>query len=76
MPIHRYRCARCGNEFRELRSPRDRSLVRCPGCGAAEVTRLLPRFAVVYKGSGFYTTDYRRGRSGQGASGGSEGSSA
>lgn len=29
-------------------------------CGSAEVSRLLPRFGVVYKGSGFYTTEYRR----------------
>lgn len=75
MPIHRYRCARCGNEFREFHPARDRSLVRCPGCGTAEVTRLLPRFGVVYKGSGFYTTDYRRGRGGR-DSGGSDSSSA
>ncbi|MFH1609967.1 MAG: FmdB family zinc ribbon protein [Candidatus Bipolaricaulota bacterium] len=68
MPIHRYRCARCGTEFRELRQLRERTLARCPGCGAAEVTRLLPRFGVVYKGSGFYTTDYRRARPGAGQS--------
>lgn len=68
MPIHRYRCSRCGTEFRELRQSKDRTLVKCPGCGAAEVTRLLPRFGVVYKGSGFYTTDYRRTRSETGAS--------
>jgi putative FmdB family regulatory protein len=72
MPIHRYRCARCGHEFRELRPARDRSLARCPGCGAAEVTRLLPRFGVVYKGSGFYTTDYRRARDGGSCSGSSQ----
>ncbi|QAA76428.1 MAG: hypothetical protein BIP78_0662 [Candidatus Bipolaricaulis sibiricus] len=71
MPIHRYRCSRCGTEFRELRQVQDRTLVRCPGCGAAEVTRLLPRFGVVYKGSGFYTTDYRRARSESGSSGAS-----
>ncbi len=68
MPMYRYRCTRCGNEFRELRPVRDRALVRCSGCGAAEVTRLLPRFGVVYKGSGFYTTDYRRARAESGSS--------
>ncbi len=59
MPIYRFRCDHCGTEFRELvmdGNPR----VRCPGCGADEVTRLLSRFGVIYKGSGFYTTDYRR----------------
>ncbi len=68
MPMYRYRCSRCGNEFRELRPVRDRALVRCPGCGAGDVTRLLPRFGVVYKGSGFYTTDYRRARTESGSS--------
>ncbi|MBC7220239.1 zinc ribbon domain-containing protein [Candidatus Bipolaricaulota bacterium] len=72
MPIHRYRCTRCGMEFRELRQPNERALARCPGCGTTEVMRLLPRFGVVYKGSGFYTTDYRRPR----AEGGSAGASA
>lgn len=71
MPIHRYRCSRCGTEFRELHRLRDRVLVRCPGCGGAEVTRLLSRFGVVYKGSGFYTTDYRRGRAEKRSSGAS-----
>ncbi len=59
MPIYRFLCDRCGTEFRELvmnGNPR----VRCPGCGADEVNRLLTRFGVIYKGSGFYTTDYRR----------------
>lgn len=68
MPMYRYRCSRCGNEFRELRPVRDRALVRCPGCGTGEVARLLPRFGVVYKGSGFYTTDYRRARTESGSS--------
>lgn len=71
MPMYRYSCARCGHEYRELRPHRDRALARCPGCGAVEVTRLLPRFAVVYKGSGFYTTDYRRARGESGSPSGS-----
>ncbi|MEN3010276.1 MAG: FmdB family zinc ribbon protein [Candidatus Bipolaricaulaceae bacterium] len=59
MPIYRFRCDRCGTEFRELVRNGD-PRVRCPGCGADAVTRLLSRFGVIYKGSGFYTTDYRR----------------
>lgn len=41
---------------------------RCDRCGAE--TRLLSHFGVIYKGSGFYTTDYRRKKGGR--EGGSE----
>jgi len=70
MPIYRYKCNRCGTEFRELVSLNDGNQVRCPVCGSSDVTRLFSRFGVVYKGSGFYTTEYRRK-----ASSGSSGSS-
>ncbi|MGC9529710.1 MAG: FmdB family zinc ribbon protein [Candidatus Bipolaricaulaceae bacterium] len=60
MPIYRYKCGRCGAEFRELVARGDGAAVRCASCGCAEVTRLLSRFGVVYKGNGFYTTEYRR----------------
>lgn len=60
MPIYRFRCVRCGTEFRELMGYGDGSEVSCPGCGGKEVERMLPRFGVIYKGSGFYTTEYRR----------------
>lgn len=65
MPIYRFCCSRCGLEFRELVASPAAGSVRCPGCGAAEVTRLLPRFGVTYKGTGFYTTDYRRAQPGE-----------
>ncbi len=60
MPIYRYCCEQCGAEFRELVARGDGAEVRCGTCGSRNVTRMLPRFGVVYKGSGFYTTEYRR----------------
>lgn len=60
MPIYRFRCVRCGNEFRELVAYNNGSTVSCPSCGGKDVTKLLPRFGVIYKGSGFYTTEYKR----------------
>ena len=66
MPIYRYVCKRCGGEFRELVTRGDGDWVRCSACGSSQVTRMLPRFGVVYKGSGFYTTDYRRKPQGEG----------
>ncbi len=76
MPIYRYKCKRCGAEFRELVARRDGQLVRCPACSSTEVTRLLSRFGVVYKGSGFYTTEYRRKSSGDSGEGGGKKSGA
>jgi putative FmdB family regulatory protein len=72
MPIYRFRCDRCGTEFREL-VPWGAPRVRCFGCGADQVTRLLSPFGVIYKGSGFYTTDYRRKKSGGNESTGDKG---
>jgi len=69
MPIYRFKCKRCGAEFREL-VPRGGALVKCVACGSSEVVRLLPRFGVVYKGSGFYTTEYRRKPESSGEGGG------
>jgi len=70
MPIYRFRCKRCGAEFRELVPRGDGVLVKCVACGSGEVARLLPRFGVVYKGSGFYTTEYRRKSETSGEGGG------
>ncbi len=70
MPIYRYKCNQCGEEFRELVAIGDGAAVCCPACGSSQVVRTLCSFGVVYKGSGFYTTEYRRrGDEGGGGSG-------
>ncbi|MFH1140932.1 MAG: FmdB family zinc ribbon protein [Chloroflexota bacterium] len=59
MPIYDYECAGCGHQF-ELRQGFDSEPVEtCPRCqGRAQ--RRFHSVAVIYKGSGFYTTDYGR----------------
>ncbi|MBI2171931.1 MAG: zinc ribbon domain-containing protein [Chloroflexi bacterium] len=58
MPIYAYRCT-SGHEF-ELRQGFDASTeLACPTC-ADPARRLISSPAVIYKGSGFYTTDYAR----------------
>ena len=59
MPTYAYQCGSCGNEF-DLRQGFDASTEQpCPVCEGIGRRRLsLP--AVIYKGSGFYTTDYAR----------------
>ncbi len=61
MPTYEYRCERCGKTFDYFQSMNDPRLEKCilEGC-EGEVKRLLGRGAgIIFKGSGFYETDYR-----------------
>ena len=82
MPIYGYRCSQCGHELEVFQSMSDQPLRVCPECSGA-LRKLLYPVGVHFKGSGFYTTDYKsaadsaskNGSSASGESGGSEGSS-
>jgi len=61
MPTYEYECEKCGRVFEEFQSITAQPLTRCrfEGCGGA-VHRLLSGGAgFIFKGSGFYITDYR-----------------
>src|SRR5215471_8361561 len=60
MPIYGYRCTECGHELEVLQSMSAEPLKVCPECGGA-LRKLLYPVGVQFKGSGFYTTDYRNG---------------
>ena len=64
MPIHEYRCERCG-VFEEIQRITDQPLERCPRCGR-KVRRLISSTSFHLKGSGWYVTDYARAGSGNG----------
>lgn len=60
MPTYEYRCANCGNHFEKF-FPKisDESSAACPNCGG-EAERLISGGAgLLFRGSGFYATDYR-----------------
>jgi putative FmdB family regulatory protein len=60
MPTYEYVCEACGHQFDELQSMREEPLTKCPACGKKKLRRLFGTgAAVLFKGSGFYETDYR-----------------
>jgi putative FmdB family regulatory protein len=67
LPIYEYRC-RKGHTFEVMQSMSDEPVAVCTEC-RAPVERVFHPVAVHFKGSGFYTTDYGRKRSGGGDSG-------
>lgn len=60
VPIYDYRCDACGHAFSAVQSYTDATLDTCPQCGARP-RKLLSSPAIVFKGSGWYKTDSRRG---------------
>jgi putative FmdB family regulatory protein len=59
MPTYDYKCSECGHLFEELQSMNAVPLVDCPDCGKPALKRLIAGGAgMVFKGSGFYLTDY------------------
>ncbi len=59
MPTYEYECQKCGHRFEEFQSMKDAPLTKCPEC-KGKVKRLIGAGAgFIFKGSGFYITDYR-----------------
>jgi putative FmdB family regulatory protein len=61
MPIYEYRCPE-GHTFERFQSMTAPAPEKCDGCGAAPLELVLYPIAIHYKGSGFYTTDYGKGK--------------
>jgi putative FmdB family regulatory protein len=60
MPTYEYRCDACQHDFDEFQSIKDAPLKKCPKCGKPKLRRVYGSgAAVIFKGSGFYQTDYR-----------------
>ncbi len=60
MPTYEYKCGDCGHGFELFQSITDPVRRKCPECGARKLKRLIGSGgAVIFKGSGFYQTDYR-----------------
>ncbi len=60
MPTYEYECGACGHRFEKFQSITAKPTRKCPECGKSQAKRLLGTgAALLFKGSGFYATDYR-----------------
>ena len=60
MPTYEYQCEACNHRFEKFQSITSAPIKKCPECGKSKVRRLIGTGAgLLFKGSGFYITDYR-----------------
>jgi putative FmdB family regulatory protein len=60
VPTYEYQCEKCGHKFEKFQSMTASVLRKCPKCRKSSLKRLIGTGAgVIFKGSGFYQTDYR-----------------
>lgn len=60
MPTYEYECDACRHRFEQYQSIKDNALKKCPKCAKNKLRRLLGGGAgILFKGTGFYQTDYR-----------------
>ena len=64
MPTYEYQCAK-GHQFDRVQKMSDKPVAKCPECGAKASRRISGGQGLIFKGSGFYITDY--GKDGKGA---------
>jgi putative FmdB family regulatory protein len=68
MPVYTYRCESCDIQFDRFQKFSEQALTRCPECGKKTLRKVFQPVGIVFKGSGFYSTDHRS-PSGQGRTG-------
>jgi len=60
MPTYDYECKTCEHQWEEFKSIKAKPTKKCPECGKLTAKRLIgPGAGIIFKGSGFYITDYR-----------------
>lgn len=60
MPTYEYECESCGNTFEKFQSMLDKPLSKCPKCKKPPRRLIGNGSGIIFKGSGFYATDYRK----------------
>ncbi len=62
MPTYEYQCKDCGFQFEEFQSIADAPLEECPSCHGQLVRLMSGGAGLIFKGSGFYITDYKQNK--------------
>lgn len=75
MPVYTYRCGACGVQFERHQFFHDEPLKICPSCRKKALRKVITPSKVIFKGSGFYSTD-NKSPSGENSSSGDKSSSA
>ncbi len=71
MPTYEYECQKCKHAFEQFQSMKDDPLKKCPKCKKQSLKRLIGGGAgLIFKGTGFYITDYKNKPSGKKEGGG------
>jgi putative FmdB family regulatory protein len=61
MPTYQYKCKNCGHELEELQNMSEPPLTHCPNCNTENLARIIGGGAgLIFKGTGFYLTDYKK----------------
>ena len=60
MPTYEYECTNCGYKFEKIQSINSEPLKTCSQCNEKTLKKLFHTSGIIFKGSGFYTTDYKK----------------
>ncbi|MFA5363247.1 MAG: FmdB family zinc ribbon protein [Candidatus Omnitrophota bacterium] len=69
MPTYEYECTKCGNRFDVFQKMTDDPDAKCPKCKIKAKRLISGGTGIIFKGSGFYETDYKKKSSGRKSSG-------
>jgi len=62
MPTYDYKCSSCGNRFDVFQGIHEEQLKKCPRCGGMVQRMISGGSGLIFKGSGFYITDYKKNK--------------
>ena len=60
MPTYEYRCVKCKKKFEMLQRMSEKPIKKCPKCGGKAERLIGAGAGLIFKGTGFYITDYKR----------------